>query len=311
MVLEAHRMAEFVKKLRDMALALVDNETRVEYDPVVRLHDRAVFFQGRLEAAQMLARIVFRIVAFSRIEHAECIDFAILVRIIFRCIELRILLEHREEGPLHQLGFLFPDIALEGFALAHQEHVKVRLEHSGRLVDKVIPHGTQVIVFGIAFLVQSRIHACGIQILPVVRFARHEHDREIEFPGRMMRSGQHGRPRGRQRRHPRCTRLPRFVSGFGDAVPNEILFPVCLEYLVAVESVQESPFSGTALVRTLRLEFRGLAVFTRVIERSLAITDNQEAVIRTRLAVMFIAQILQHERIAAVDENTAGIRIQR
>ena len=92
MILKAHRMAELMNQLHNMSGTLVDNETGIEYKPVRSLNRRLVFFHRSLEPAQVANPTL---VAVSRIQHAERINFAIVVPIVQGTIERRIFFQHR------------------------------------------------------------------------------------------------------------------------------------------------------------------------------------------------------------------------
>ena len=189
MVLEAHRMAELVEQLDNVTRALVNDEACVENLSVCRLDRSLVPFQRRLEPAQMLRATLE---AVSRIHHAKRIDFTIVVIVVERRIERRVFFEHRENRPLHKFG-LFPDIPDKRLALAYKEYVKGRDKSARRLVIEIVPGRPQIAILIVAFRVQTRIHACRIEILPAIRLACHKNNREAQISAGMMRFREHCR----------------------------------------------------------------------------------------------------------------------
>ena len=204
MILEAHRVAEFMNHRNNVACALVNDKTGAKKLSFTRLYAKRPY--RCLESTQMLGS---RIVARSSIQHAKRIDFAIVVGIIDRPVHQGVFFHHRKNGALHE-GTFVSDILTERFAFAHQVHVKSRDKHARRLIDKIIPDGSQVGILSVVFLIQASIHPRRIKILFSISF--HKNYRETEVSFRMARLRQYCR-------HPRCRRQPLSIAGYVKTAP--------------------------------------------------------------------------------------------
>ena len=98
---------------------------------------------------------------------AEGIHVAVIVGVIECCVEIGVLAQQSLYTLLDQ-RVLVADVIGKGIVHLYKVQVVSRHELARRLVYKIIPHGTRVVVLGIVFLVQEPVYLGRIEIPRIV-----------------------------------------------------------------------------------------------------------------------------------------------
>ena len=169
MVLESHRMAELMDEGREQVIFLLDDKVAIELLALAGIHPAvtpavSIIPQFVLEPAQML---IPGLDLSPGKKDAEGIHVAVIVGVIECCVEIGVLAQQSLYTLLDQ-RVLVADVTGKGIVHLYKVQVVSRHELARRLVYKIIPHGTRVVVLRIVFLVQEPVYLGRIEIPRIV-----------------------------------------------------------------------------------------------------------------------------------------------